>query len=371
MPDISSITVPINGVPTTLNFKGSGGGGGGGDASAVSLTESEYEALSGSEKMNGKIYFVPKNNESGGGITPTPAPAVGIHVTTMPTKTVYNDANGINFDPSGIVVTMTDAAGNTTNVTPFCTYDVDIGDDLRVSEDASPASWPVVVHYDTGNVTYATSFRVTVYYSASGGSDSGGSGGGSSDPDPGGGGEVTTKILSSIAITTPPTKTVYAYDEQFSATGMVVTATYSDDTTEDVTSSCTITPAAGTPILNIGTSPSTFTITASYTYNGATRTATTTATSNPATYIRIATLPTKTTYNESSGYVFDSTGLSVRLSDSAGNETDVTSSCTLSVEDGDILAVPDGASTPYSYPIAVSYTSGGTTYTASFTVYVS
>jgi len=365
MPDISSITVPINGVPTTLTLKGSGGGGGGGgDASAVSLTESEYEALSGSEKMNGKIYFVPKNNESGGGITPTPAPAVGIHVTTMPTKTVYNDANGINFDPSGIVITMTDAAGNTTNVTPFCTYDVDIGDDLRVSEDASPASWPVVVYYNVGNVTYATSFRVTVYYSESGGSDSGGG-------SEGGSGEVTTKTLSSIAITTPPTKTVYAYDEQFSATGMVVTATYSDDTTADVTSSCTITPAAGTPILNIGTSPSTFTITASYTYNGVTRTATTTATSNPATYIRVTTLPAKTTYNESSGYTFDSTGLSVRLSDSAGNETDVTSSCTLSVEDGDILAVPDGASTPYSYPITVSYTTGGKTYTASFTVSVS
>lgn len=340
-------------------------GGGGGDASAVSLTESEYEALSGSEKMNGKIYFVTDHNGSGGGgITPTPAPAVGIHVTTMPTKTVYNDVNGINFDPSGIVVTMTDAAGNTTNVTPFCTYDVDIGDDLRVSEEASPASWPVVVHYDVGNVTYATSFRVTVYYSASGGESGGGS---DPTPTPTPGGDTTVKTLTGIAITTPPAKTVYAYDEQFSATGMVVTATYSDNTTADVTSSCTITPAAGTPILNIGTSPSTFTITASYTYNGVTRTATTTATSNPESYIRVATLPT----NMNGGYVFDSSGLVVMFVNENGFETNVTSSCTLSVEDGEILAVPDGASTPYEYPIMVSYTADGTTYTTSFTVSVS
>ena len=46
--------------------------------------------------------------------------------------------------------------------------------------------------------------------------------------------EVT---LSSIAVTTQPTKTSYTVGETLDTTGMVVTATYSDATTKDVTSS--------------------------------------------------------------------------------------------------------------------------------------
>ncbi len=43
------------------------------------------------------------------------------------------------------------------------------------------------------------------------------------------------KTLKSIAVTTPPTKTTYTVGEKFEPAGMVVTATYSDDTTEPVT----------------------------------------------------------------------------------------------------------------------------------------
>lgn len=48
--------------------------------------------------------------------------------------------------------------------------------------------------------------------------------------------------LSSIAITTPPTKTTYNEGELFDAAGMVVTATYSDNSTDDVTALCTWAP---------------------------------------------------------------------------------------------------------------------------------
>ena len=41
--------------------------------------------------------------------------------------------------------------------------------------------------------------------------------------------------LVSIAVTTPPTKTTYTEGETFDATGMVVTATYSNETTVAVT----------------------------------------------------------------------------------------------------------------------------------------
>lgn len=41
--------------------------------------------------------------------------------------------------------------------------------------------------------------------------------------------------LSSISITTKPTKTTYGIGDTFDTSGMVVTATYSDGTTKDVT----------------------------------------------------------------------------------------------------------------------------------------
>lgn len=45
----------------------------------------------------------------------------------------------------------------------------------------------------------------------------------------------STKNLVSITITTPPTKTEYVAGENFESTGMVVTATYADETTKAVT----------------------------------------------------------------------------------------------------------------------------------------
>ena len=57
-----------------------------------------------------------------------------------------------------------------------------------------------------------------------------------------------TKGVSSIAITTAPTKTKYVEGETFDATGMVVTATMADGSTEDVTSDCTFSPSLSTKL---------------------------------------------------------------------------------------------------------------------------
>lgn len=78
----------------------------------------------------------------------------------------------------------------------------------------------------------------------------------------------TPKALSSIAITTAPTKTSYTEDELFDKTGMVVTATYDDASTSDVTSLCTFTPSLTTPLL-----PSNTSVEVSYTENTVTKTA--------------------------------------------------------------------------------------------------
>ena len=50
-------------------------------------------------------------------------------------------------------------------------------------------------------------------------------------------------VVSSLAVTTAPTKTVYTAGESFDPTGMVVTATYSDGSTANVTSQCQFSPS--------------------------------------------------------------------------------------------------------------------------------
>lgn len=53
---------------------------------------------------------------------------------------------------------------------------------------------------------------------------------------------INAKEVSSIAVTTVPTKTTYSEGESFDPSGMVVTATYSDSSTANVTSGCTFAP---------------------------------------------------------------------------------------------------------------------------------
>jgi hypothetical protein len=74
-----------------------------------------------------------------------------------------------------------------------------------------------------------------------------------------------TAALKSIAITTAPTKTAYTSGEAFDAAGMVVTATYDDNSTQDVTKFATWSPDVITAAGNV---------TVSYTENGVTKTAT-------------------------------------------------------------------------------------------------
>ena len=52
------------------------------------------------------------------------------------------------------------------------------------------------------------------------------------------------KVLTGISITTPPDKTSYDTGDSFDSTGMVVTASYDDGSTANVTSSCSFTPSS-------------------------------------------------------------------------------------------------------------------------------
>lgn len=105
----------------------------------------------------------------------------------------------------------------------------------------------------------------------------------------GGGGGVR---LVSIAVTTPPAKTVYEYGDSFQSAGMVVTATYSD--------------GASAAVSNYIISPTTFTsvgsqsVTISYTEHGVTKTSTTAVTVNKKTISAVPSQSGALTYNGSS-----------------------------------------------------------------------
>lgn len=68
-------------------------------------------------------------------------------------------------------------------------------------------------------------------------------------------GIIVTPILASIAVTTQPTKATYKYGDSLDLTGMVVTATMSNGTTKDVTSSATCSPASGNTLTSLGSVP--------------------------------------------------------------------------------------------------------------------
>jgi len=161
--------------------------------------------------------------------------------------------------------------------------------------------------------------------------------------------KVAPKTLSSIAVTTAPTKTTYTAGENFDPAGMVVTATYSDGSTAAVTS---YTVTDGNSLTAGKTS-----VTISYTEGSVTKTCTQTITVNaaPATKtldsIAVTTAPTKTTYT--AGENFDPAGMVVTATYSDGSTAAVTG----------YTYAPTAALTTANTTITISYTEGSETKT--------
>jgi len=122
--------------------------------------------------------------------------------------------------------------------------------------------------------------------------------------------------LTGIAVTTPPTKTVYAIGEEFDPAGMVVTASYDDGSSREV-------PHADLAITGFD-SASAGTRTVTVTYRE--RTATTTVTVNEPTAtlesIAVTTPPTRTAYVV--GEEFDPAGMVVTATFDNGSTQAVT-----------------------------------------------
>ena len=173
-------------------------------------------------------------------VTVNPAALSSIRVTTMPTKTSYITGESINLNGTVVTATYSDGSSKVITGTGVVQY--------QVNEPLLEGTNTVTVSYTEGDIKKTTTFNIT----------------------------ASKPTLSSILVTTMPTKTFYSIDENLNTGGMVVTATYSNGSTKNVTSSCTI---SGFDSISAGTK----TITMSYTENGVTVTTTFTVTVNPTT----------------------------------------------------------------------------------------
>jgi hypothetical protein len=158
-------------------------------------------------------------------------------------------------------------------------------------------------------------------------------------------------ILESIAITTPPTKTVYAKGETLDITGMVVTGTYTDTTTKAET--VTTVNVSGYDKDTLGEQTLTVTV------NGKTATFTVTVSAAELVSIAVTTPPEKESYAK--GEALDITGLVV-----TGTYSDTTTKAeTITATDvSGFNPLPD--STPVTQTLTVTVNGK----TATFTVTV-
>lgn len=317
---------------------------------------------------------------------------VSLAVTTPPTKTVYEA--GDSFDKTGMVVTVTYDDASTREVTNYncspvvlsindnyvtisyremmttvtTTQPVTVKNLLKKIQIITP---PTETAYEigdtidlTGMVVYAfysdgTSHEITNYtYSphvVNSASDT----------------EVTitytedgitktaiqditvgnTPNLVSIAVSVPPTKVIYKAGEYFDPSGMVVTATFDNDTTKTV-SGYTYSP---TRTLQQGDSV----ITISYTKKGITKTTTQNITVVYLTSIAITNPPTYTSYYDDE--IFNTAGMEVTAYYSDSTSAVITT-----------YSISPSGTLPYgTTSVTISYSEGGITKTTTQNVSVS
>ena len=117
-----------------------------------------------------------------------------IEITQAPTKTVYKV--GEDFDKTGMIVTATYSDGSKNEITD---YKIDRGTNLEINQK------DVLIYYTEGDREIEAIQPITIIK------------------------------MEKIEITQAPTKTVYKVGEDFDKTGMIVTATYSDGSKNEIT----------------------------------------------------------------------------------------------------------------------------------------
>ena len=212
----------------------------------------------------------------------------GISITSNPTKTEY--VPGESIDYSGLVVTASYSDGSSIDVTSKCSITPSAGKAFDPSTDTN-----VTITY----MDKALSLTLTV------------------------------ATLTGIAVTTEPLKTQYVSGHHADYTGIVVTSTYSNGSTFDVTDSCTFSPAQGETVSD----------TVTITHNDGTNTASCSLSLIVTSYsLVVETPPTKTTYTP--GEDVDYSGAVIKMVYSDGTEHNVTDFCSYTpVVDGETTTV--------------------------------
>ena len=227
----------------------------------------------------------------------------GIAVTTQPGKKTYYI--GEAFDPAGMVVTATFADDTTENVTGDCTFSP-----ATIAKDTTA----ITVNYQRAGIRKTASVPVTV------------------------------RVLASIEISNPPTKTAYKYGEVFSPAGMAVTARYTDGQSRTVTG-YTYSPTGALKLSDT-------TITVSYTEGDVTKTTTQTITvAKVLDRITVTKPPSRTSYF--SGERFSTAGMVVTAYYTDGS----------SAAANGYTYSPNGALAAGNTTITISYAEGGVTKT--------
>jgi len=271
-------------------------------------------------------------------VNPATAIVTTIAVKTQPTKLIY--INGDSLDLSGLVVTLTYDNGSTPDV-PFASF----GTTITVNPTNKTPLTTATHNGSKITVSYGTSGTITDQTAA-----------------------LTVKTVTNIAVKTQPTKLTYDDGDGLDLTGLVVTLTYSDASTEDVAlanlaaNHLTTTPPNGA---TLGTSNSGSPVVIGYSYAGVTKQASTNnLTVNPATAtvtdIAIKTQP-KLIYKQ--GDSLDLSSMVVTLTYSSGSPRDVAYSDFVA---NHLTATPDDG-TPLTIvahngkPVTVEYSYGGIT----------
>ena len=215
---------------------------------------------------------------------------------TAPNKTIYYA--GEYFDASGIIVYANYQNGSKRIVKAY-TLDPANGSRLMTA-----GQQKITATYTERRISRTTSLNLT----------------------------VNPARLIAISVTAPST-TEYAVGDRFNTAGMVVTATYSDDSTKDVTASASFSPANGAILTTVGDQ----TVNVTYTENGVTKSASVAVKVLNVTLKSITmSAPTKSTYVV--GDSLNTAGIVVTAHYSNGTTKDVTADSAISPANGYTLA---------------------------------
>ncbi|MDD6189181.1 MAG: bacterial Ig-like domain-containing protein [Clostridiales bacterium] len=225
-----------------------------------------------------------------------------IAVTVQPTKTTYNI--GTQFDPAGMEITANYANGQSVVVKDYTVGEVSF---TKAGEAQIPIS------YTDGGKTVSCTTAVT----------------------------VTDVTLERIEITTPPSKTEYLTHNSFDPTGMVVTAYYSDGSSDEVTDYTV-------PSEKLNTVGEQVEVTITYASKTATQKVAVSA--NTLSSISLLTGPNKTKYIV--GEYFDPSGTSVTAKYADGSTDIITD---------DLIFRMNLSTTSTAYTAQTQWTSGAKT----------